>query len=154
MPIRIVDFEPQYAEAFKALNKAWISKYFKMEAADFKALDHFQESILDKGGHILVALLEEEPVGVLALIKMDDPVYHYELAKMAVSPQAQGHGIGWQLGQEAIEKAKSLGAANLYLESNTILQPAINLYRKLGFKEVYGRPTPYERANIQMELVF
>ncbi|RZK22808.1 MAG: MarR family transcriptional regulator, partial [Hymenobacter sp.] len=56
------------------------------------------------------------------------------------------------LGTAAIEKVKQLGASSLYLESNTILKPAINLYNKLGFKKVAGNPTPYERADIQMLL--
>lgn len=150
--VKIVPYRPKYAEAFRKLNEEWISTYFKMEEADHKALDHPKEYILDKGGEILVALYNEEPVGVCALIKMDDPLYDYELAKMAVSPKAQGKNIGWLLGQAVIEKARSLGATMIYLESNTILKPAISLYHKLGFKKVTGRPTPYERCNIQMEL--
>jgi len=151
--VQIVDYKPDYQQAFRDLNEQWISKYFKMEAADHKALDNPQQNIIDKGGHILVALYNNEPVGVCALMKMDDPVYEYELAKMAVSPKAQGKSIGWLLGKAIIEKARSLGAKKLYLESNTILEPAINLYHKLGFQKVIGHATPYERCNIQMELV-
>jgi GNAT superfamily N-acetyltransferase len=150
--VQIVNYTPAYKEAFKSLNEEWISKYFKMEEADHKALDNPQKNIIAKGGHILVALLNNEPVGVCALIKMNDPVYEYELAKMAVSPAAQGKSIGYILGKAAIDKAKELGAKKLYLESNTKLEPAINLYHKLGFQKVVGHPTPYERCNIQMEL--
>jgi DNA-binding MarR family transcriptional regulator/predicted GNAT family N-acyltransferase len=149
--VQIVDYSPQYKTAFKALNEEWISTWFKMEATDYKSLDNPEGYILKKGGHIFVALYNDEPVGVCALIKMDDPDYDYELAKMAVSPKAQGKSIGWLLGQAIIQKATALGARNIYLESNTILKPAIKLYEKLGFKKVAGRPTPYERANIQME---
>jgi DNA-binding MarR family transcriptional regulator/predicted GNAT family N-acyltransferase len=151
--VQIVDYKPAYQEAFRKLNEEWISKYFKMEEADHKALDHPQKNIINKGGHILVALYNNEPVGVCALLKMDDPVYEYELVKMAVSPTAQGKSIGYLLGKAAMEKARALGAKKLYLESNTILEPAINLYHKLGFKKVVGHATPYERCNIQMELI-
>lgn len=150
--VQIVDYTPKYKSAFKALNEEWISTWFKMEETDYKSLDNPEGYILKKGGHIFVALYNDEPVGVCALIKMDDPDYDYELAKMAVSPKAQGKSIGWLLGQAIIKKATALGARNVYLESNTILKPAISLYEKLGFKKVAGRPTPYERANIQMEL--
>lgn len=152
--VKIVDFEDHYHAAFKALNVEWISTFFKMEEADFKALDNPKEYILGKGGHIFVALYNGAPVGVCALIKMNHPKYDFELAKMAVSPQAQGLNIGWILGQSIIEKAQNLGAKSLYLESNTVLKPAIGLYQKLGFKKVVGEATPYERCNIQMELVF
>ncbi|RYY25293.1 MAG: MarR family transcriptional regulator, partial [Chitinophagaceae bacterium] len=47
---------------------------------------------------------------------------------------------------------RELGARKVYLESNTKLEPAINLYYKLGFKKIAGAPSPYERCNIQMEL--
>jgi DNA-binding MarR family transcriptional regulator/predicted GNAT family N-acyltransferase len=151
--VQIVDYKPAYQEAFRKLNEEWISKYFKMEEADHKALDHPQKNIINKGGHILVALYNNEPIGVCALLKMDDPVYEYELVKMAVSPRVQGKSIGYLLGKAAMEKARSLGAKKLYLESNTILEPAINLYHKLGFKRVVGHASPYERCNIQMELI-
>jgi DNA-binding MarR family transcriptional regulator/predicted GNAT family N-acyltransferase len=151
--VQIVNYMPKYQKVFRALNEEWISTYFKMEEADYRALDNPKGYILSRGGHILVALYNQEPVGVCALMKMEDKEYDFELAKMAVSPKAQGKNIGWLLGQAIIEKARSLGASKIYLESNTKLKPAINLYHKLGFQKVAGRPTPYERCNIQMELV-
>lgn len=150
--VKIVEYEPKYQSAFKALNEEWISTYFEMEETDYKSLDNPQEYILRKGGKILVALYKDEPLGVCALIKMNDKDYDFEMAKMAVSPKAQGKNIGWLLGQAIINSAKELGASKLYLESNTILKPAINLYYKMGFERITGRPTPYKRANIQMEL--
>ena len=150
--VRIVEYEPKFKEDFKKLNEEWIIKYFKMEDLDRKALENPEKYILDKGGSILIAVEENIVLGVCALIKVDDPEYDFELAKMAVSPRAQGRGIGYALGSAVIKKAKSLGASNIYLESNTILKPAISLYEKLGFRKIAGRSTPYERSNIQMEL--
>src|SRR3569833_2673108 len=96
---------------------------------------------------------------------------------MAVSPRAQGKSIGFLLGQACINKAKQLGAekvnlkkkkkkkqiliyktkqnntVTVYLESNTLFKPAINLYLKLGFQKITGPPSPYERSNIQMVLL-
>lgn len=148
-----MSYQPDYQYAFKALNEEWISTYFTMEESDYKALDNPQGYILDPGGAILVALYEGEPLGVCALIKMNNDEYDFELAKMAVSPKAQGKNIGFMLTNAIIDKAKSLGASKLYLESNTLLEPAINLYKKLGFQKISGKPTPYARCNIQMGLV-
>lgn len=150
--INIVDYSPEFQEVFRDLNVEWISQYFTMEDSDYKALDNPQGYILDKGGYILIVLYNDEPLGVCALIKMNDGEYDFELAKMAVSPKAQGKNVGFTLAQAVIQKAKLLGAKKIYLESNTILKPAINLYHKLGFIKVAGKPTPYERCNIQMEL--
>lgn len=152
--VSIIPYESKYRSDFKKLNEDWITKYFKMEDSDHKALDHPKEYILDRGGYIFVALYKEVPVGVCALLKMDHPDYDYELGKMAVSDQAKGKGIGWLLGKAVVDKARSLNARNVYLESNTKLTPAITLYHKLGFKKVAGPISPYERCNIQMELKF
>lgn len=151
LSIQIVDYTAEHHPAFKALNEEWISKYFTMEESDYKALDNPDGYILNKGGFIKVALFEGEPVGVCAMIKMEG-YYDFELAKMAVSPKAQGKNVGFLVASAVIEKAKTLGATKIYLESNTILAPAINLYHKLGFEKVVGKPTPYARCNIQMEL--
>ncbi len=150
--IQIVPYDPKYNESFKRLNQEWIETYFEMEEADHKALGNPEKYIIDKGGKILFALYENEPVGVCALIKMENHEYDFELAKMAVLPKMKGKGIGYLLGKSVIEEAKSLGAQKLYLESNTILKPAIQLYKKLGFQKVIGFFTPYARCNIQMGL--
>lgn len=150
--VTIVDYSDQYEEAFRTLNREWIEKYFIMERADHEVLDDPKGYILDKGGHIFVALYHGEPIGVCAMIKMHDPEYDYELAKMAVSPAAQGKGVGWLLGQAIIGRAIDINAKNLYLESNTKLTPAIKLYEKMGFRKISGRNSPYERSNIQMKL--
>lgn len=149
--VTIVPFTDEYKTAFRELNERWIKAYFKMEESDYKVLDHPRENITDHGGFIFMALYNGKPVGTCALLRMEDNVY--ELAKMAVAPEAQGKNIGWMLGQACIAKGKELKADKLYLESNTRLTPAINLYHKLGFKKVTGHPSPYERCNIQMELV-
>lgn len=148
--VSIVDFRPEYRDDFRKLNEAWITRYFKMEEADHKSLGNPEEYIIHKGGHIVIALLKGKAVGACALIKMDKK--SYELAKMAVDPDAQGKNIGWLLGMAVIEKARTAGAERLYLESNTKLKPAISLYHKLGFEKISGPPSPYERCNIQMEL--
>ncbi len=148
--VRIVPYSEQYRATFKALNEEWISTYFEMEEADYKALHDPEGYIIDKGGSIFVALYDNEPVGVCALIRMQDPAYDFEMAKMAVSPVARGKNIGFLLGQAVMRKAKELGGKQIYLESNTVLKPAIGLYRKLGFRKIAGHFTPYKRCNIQM----
>jgi len=150
--IKIVSYHIKYKDDFKKLNEEWITKYFKMEDTDRKSLEHPEECIINKGGEILIAIEKGKVLGVCALLKMRNTPYDYELAKMAVAPEAQGKGIGSLLGFAILEKAKMLGAKTIYLESNTLLKPAIALYEKLGFIKISGHPSPYERCNIQMEL--
>jgi len=148
--VQIVPFEPRFGAAFKGLNEEWITRFFVLEPADRKVLDAPEANIIAVGGHILIALLGADVVGTCALLKVDTE--SYELAKMAVAPRAQGKGIGRQLGEAAISLARAQGARRLYLESNTKLEPAIALYRGLGFTERPARGSSYTRCNLHMEL--
>ncbi|WDF62720.1 GNAT family N-acetyltransferase [Flavobacterium sp. KACC 22763] len=150
--VEIVTYKPEYQKSFKDLNIEWISNYFVVEPNDVKALDHAEEYIINKGGEIFSAILNDEVLGVCALIKSNGKEYDYELAKMAVSPKAQGKGVGNLLAESAIKWAKEKGASKIYLESNTKLKPAIKLYEKLGFKEITGVSSSYDRVDIQMML--
>ena len=149
-PVAILDFEPEHQPAFRALNHEWISRYFVLEEPDHQMLDDPQTYILASGGHILMARHEGELVGTCALIKEHDGVY--ELAKMAVSPKAQGLGIGWALGQSILGKARQLGAHRVELVSSSKLAPALALYKKLGFRPAPPAPTPYVRGDVRMVL--
>jgi GNAT superfamily N-acetyltransferase/DNA-binding MarR family transcriptional regulator len=148
--INIVDYAPIYQTKFKELNVEWISQYWALEEPDYKAINDPEGYILNQGGVVFIALYDDEVVGCCALIKINE--YTYELAKMAVSPKAQGKMIGTMLGEKIIHRAKLLGAKRLYLESNSVLKPAINLYLKLGFTYLKESNSPYERCNVQMEL--
>ncbi|MFC0776572.1 GNAT family N-acetyltransferase [Flavobacterium sp. HJSW_4] len=150
--VEIATYNPKYKKSFKDLNIEWISNYFVVEPNDVKALDHAEDYIINKGGEIFAAVLNDEVLGVCALIKSDGKDYDYELAKMAVSPKAQGKGVGLLLAETALKWAKEKGASKIYLESNTKLQPAIKLYEKLGFKEITGLSSAYDRVDIQMML--
>ncbi len=152
-PLKIVEYNSTFKTDFKKLNEEWIKTFFEMEESDYKSLDHPEENIINKGGKILMALLNNEVVGTCALIKMPVSEYDFELAKMAVHPDYRNLKIGSTLGKAIIELAASMGAKKLFLESNTILASAINLYYKLGFKKVVGYNSPYKRSNIQMELI-
>lgn len=151
--VQIVDYKTEHQDVFFELNRRWIESYWKLEPHDIETLKNPQENILDKGGHILVALYQGNPVGVCALFKMPPKSpYDYELAKLAVDTSILRKGIGRKLCDAAIQKAKALGAKTLFLESNTRLKPAIALYHKLGFKELPEYHPAYARGDIQMEL--
>lgn len=151
--VEIVDYSPEYLMAFKRLNIMWINSHWSLEPHDLEVLSSPEDSILSKGGCILVALVDSVPMGVVALCRMESDGYDFELAKLAVDPCARGMGLGTAICRAAIERAKSLGAKKLFLESNTLLTPAINLYHKLGFRELKEYHPAYERGDIQMELI-
>lgn len=147
---RIIDFEPTHAEAFRELNLAWIRQHWEPEASDYTVLDHPVDNIITPGGQILLAQQDGAIVGTVALLKMADG--GFELAKMSVAEETRGQGLGVLLGEAAIARARELGATRVYLESNSVLKPALALYRKLGFSDISGVDSPYNRCNVQMEL--
>jgi GNAT superfamily N-acetyltransferase len=154
-PLVLRSYEPGDEEAFRQLNEIWITKYFGMEDSDRKVLYDPGRYVLGPGGHIFMALRNGKPVGCCALLAMDGGVF--ELAKMTVSEDERGRGIGRALLSYAIEQAKSLGAASLYLETNHTLSDAIHLYEALGFLHLPPErvhPSPYARVNVFMELNF
>jgi GNAT superfamily N-acetyltransferase len=139
--------------AFRELNEAWISKYFRIEEKDRETLGNPQKHILCPGGEIFMALLDGEMVGCVALIKMSDTTM--ELAKMAVDENYRGQGIGRSLIAAAIDWARRRGLHRLYLETNHTLTPAIKLYRSMGFSDVPEdrlMKSKYKRADVFMEL--
>ncbi|MDE6532567.1 MAG: bifunctional helix-turn-helix transcriptional regulator/GNAT family N-acetyltransferase [Muribaculaceae bacterium] len=150
--IEVVDYCGEYLMTFKRLNIMWINSHWSLEPHDLEVLNDPDTSILSKGGHILVALVNGKPMGVVALCRMEHSEYDFELAKLAVDPEARGIGLGEKICRAALERARQLGARKLFLESNTLLKPAIGLYRKLGFTELKEYHPAYERGDIQMEL--
>lgn len=58
-----------------------------------------------------------------------------EIKRLYVPPQGRGQGVGRKLVTYAIALATERGASALRLDSTRNLEPAIKLYRKLGFVE-------------------
>lgn len=150
--MEIVSYDPQYAVHFERLNKAWLEKYFYVEPIDEYVLANPQEAILDHGGEILFAKHQGQIIGTIAMKWQSEGVI--ELTKMGVDETFQGLGAGKLLFETALATAKSIGAHRIILYSNTILAPALSIYRKYGFVEVPLEKGLYERSDIKMELSF
>lgn len=148
MPIEIDN--PGHCDAFVRLNEQWIKEHFALEASDRRlAADPFR--IVTEGGHIISVIENGIVVGVCALLREAD--CRYQLARMAVDPRERGKGHGDALITAALRLARDGGGTSVYLLSNTVLAPAIALYRKHGFRTVSeGAHPQYARCNIVMEL--
>jgi ribosomal protein S18 acetylase RimI-like enzyme len=148
----IVGFDDQFAEDFGRLNYEWIAKSYGVEQHDHDILDHPKTSVIEGGGEIFFAVENGRAIGTVAMIPMSEED-SFELAKMAVAPEARGQGIGDLLMAACIDFARKKGSKSIILESNTRQEVAINLYRKFGFNEIPLDPNShFVRANIRMEL--
>ncbi|MBE15801.1 MAG: GNAT family N-acetyltransferase [Cytophagaceae bacterium] len=148
--INIRPFQKTDAAVFKALNIAWLEKYFYVEAYDREVLSHPKKYILDKGGYIFMVDYKGDTIGTMALLKHPNEIY--EFTKMAVAPDLQGLGIGQKMMAYVIAFAKAQDLKGLILYSNTKLENAIYIYRKYGFIEIpQEQEVIYKRSNIKMK---
>jgi ribosomal protein S18 acetylase RimI-like enzyme len=149
--VEIIPFTTALTEPIKILNIEWLKKYFKVEPKDEIVLSNPQGEIIDKGGMIFYAKYNDEIIGTVSLIKIDDTTF--ELSKMAVKDGVQGLGIGKKMMVHCIDIAEDKGIKKLILYSNRKLLPAIHLYEKFGFLEIALEDGVYERADIKMERI-
>lgn len=151
--VSIRAFRTEDAAAFRALNEAWITRWFFLEPEDLSVLNDPENRIIARGGHIFVAILRDQVVGCFALLPL--PFHTLRLARMAVQEDLRGLGIGRMLLEHAIRKAYELQASRITLETSTKLPNAIHLYQSLGFRSVAPEPdghAPLQRADVFMEL--
>jgi ribosomal protein S18 acetylase RimI-like enzyme len=151
MEIEILRWSPELTSHFVRLNKQWIEHFFKLEECDLKTLGNPKAVIIDNGGQIFFARQGSAIIGCCALIHHPDNDT-YELAKMAVDPNAQNCGAGFKLGNALIDSAKELGVSEIFLEANTKLAASVHLYEKLGFRSVKDYHAAYNRCDLFMKL--
>jgi putative acetyltransferase len=148
--IRIVPYREEFRAAFEQLNRDWIESYFVLEDADRAIFADPSTAVLGPGGQIFFVLEGDTVLGTCAVLRHSST--EVEIAKMAVTPAARGRGLGDLLMEASADFARKTGATRMSIVSNTVLAPAIRLYRKHGFVEVPlvadGR---YQRANIRLE---
>ena len=163
--VKIRDYErgERDQSAFYSINADWITEYFRMEPHDEEVLGDPNTHILDIGGCILLATIDDMIVGTVALIPLSTKplckdiniispnLQGYELAKMGILKDYRSKGIGRLLGEAIMRRAAEMGAPCVHIWSNRKLPPAIVLYESLGFIEVpLEKNAIFERADIRM----
>lgn len=149
---KLVPYDPSLKMYFKVLNVEWLESYFSVTDEDHKILSQ-PEKIIEEDGSVLFVSMNDRIVGTCALIREDE--HTIELAKMGVTQTARGKGAGDFLLKAAIEEARKKGAHILSLETASVLEPAIGLYTKYGFRKVgeeHIHPL-FGRKTFRMELV-
>lgn len=150
--LKIISFEEIYAKAFYQLNIEWLETFFYVEDFDREVLSNPNKYIIEKGGYIFFLLENTMVIGTVALMKKKEKVY--ELTKMAIIPEKRGKKMGQYLMEHCIDFAINKQLNKLILYSNTLLENAIHIYKKIGFKEIpVEKDCPYKRSNIKMELL-
>jgi putative acetyltransferase len=149
--VEIATWRPELRGEFERLNRPWLERYGLLEPLDLVVLQQPEDKILAGGGQIFFALLGATVVGTCAAMRISDGVF--ELAKLGVAPAAQNRGVGRLLCEAVIAFVRQSGASRVVLTSNHQLQPALRLYRALGFRDApLPDDNPYETADVYMAL--
>ncbi len=147
----IILYKPEHYTIFRQLNMEWLNAYDLVEDHDLEVLEDPQGIILDPGGIIFLAEVNGDVIGSAALIRTGEK--NYELAKMCVTAPYRGKGISKLLLERCLEHAKDTGAERILLYSNPQLSAAISLYEKYGFRHIPVINSPFETADVRMELI-
>jgi len=150
--LRITTFNKKHKADFEKLNREWIEEFFQMEDEDFHTLQNPESYVIQKNGEIFFAINDQIVIGTAAMIPFSEDVF--ELAKMSVKKGFQGKGVGKLLLKRCIQFAQERNANEIFLLTNDILKPALNLYLSCGFviKNKYDDER-YERGNTKMHLI-
>jgi len=150
--IEIIGYDEKFHADFKRMNLEYLDKYNLTESHDMIILDNPEETVIGRGGFLWLAKAGEEIVGTVGIMPEGHGIF--ELIKMCVAESWRGRGISKLLMETCLQKVKELGGKKLFLFSNHQLQTALKLYTKYGFKNVEVTDSPFETADVKMELEF
>lgn len=86
-------------------------------------------------GRLYLAFIDNEIVGCVALRPMND--VNCEMKRLYVCPEYRGLGFGRILAEKIISDAKEIGYKKMFLDTLDTMVSAVNLYKKLGFKDAH-----------------
>lgn len=98
---------------------------------DLEAVASYYEA---NGGWFEVLEQDNQLVGTIGMLPLSDGTI--ELRKMYFRPAVRGHGMGKALLARNIGQAQRAGFDFVDLETATVLETAISLYRRFGFNRV------------------
>jgi ribosomal protein S18 acetylase RimI-like enzyme len=95
-------------------------------------------------GALLLAYYNQQPIGCVAIQALPQPAT-CEMKRLYVLPQYRQLKAGKLLATAIIHLARQMGYTQMKLDTLQRLQPAIQLYRQLGFETTtsyYNNPLP------------
>jgi len=103
------------------------------------------------GGRLLLAEYDGQLAGCVALHKWEDGVC--EMKRLYLRPSFRGKGLGRAMAETIVVEARSIGYQRMRLDTiEPLMKDAVEMYRKLGFREIAPyRPNPIAGA-MYMEL--
>lgn len=101
---------------------------------NFQGVDKELETFPAVYCHMLLARVGGIAAGAIALKDLGQSIC--EMKRLYVPEAFQGTGLGRRLSERLIDDAKAMGFAKMRLDTLPRLEAAVEIYRKLGFKEI------------------
>lgn len=136
-------WRPEEWEAARTLTRelvAWMADTLcvDVDEAQESAAEEFAEMpafYSFPSGLFLIGYLHGQPAGTAGIHLIDDETA--ELKRVWVTPSSRGHGIAPRMLETAISAARTLGARQLWLETEpTVMATAHQMYVAHGFREI------------------
>lgn len=105
-------------------------------------LNMFRQEVFNGSSHFHVALLGDEVAGYVGFWLVLDEAH---ITSVTIRDTMRGRGLGRQLMEFIMDAAKAVGATRASLEVRVTNHRAQNLYRSMGFREVYVRKGYYAK---------
>jgi len=133
-------------------DKDLISEYFDKSEYE-KEINELPGKYVYPDGALLLAYYNHSPAGCVALKRIDND--SCEMKRMFVYEQFHGLGIGKQLAEEIVKRAKELGFKYMKLDTSFRQVEAQRLYQSIGFQPCdpyYDLPDRLRNWLVFMEL--
>jgi len=123
----------------------WIDLDLTFQEIDAE-LDGLPGDYTPPGGLLLVARIDDRPVGLVAYRRLDDRTC--EMKRLYVQAHARGLGVSRALVEALMTHAAHAGYLEMRLDTLPMMGPAQRLYESLGFHDIppyYDTPIPGTR---------
>ena len=144
MIIRPVQSEDDLCSARKLFEEYWSSFGFTPCFQNFsEELAALPGEYVPPAGRLALALEDDEPVGCVALRRLDDT--RCEAKRFYVRPEFRHRGIGRALLDWVIAEARAIGYRELRGDTMPVMERALAMYDSIGFERTgpyLENPTP------------
>jgi putative acetyltransferase len=144
-PAQIAEVRELFLEYEQSLGVKLCFQNFEQELAELPG--HYAPP----DGRLLLAEYEVQPAGCVALHRWDAGIC--EMKRLYLRPAFRGKRLGRAIAETIIAEARTIGYQRMRLDTiEPIMKDAVEMYRKLGFREIAPyRPNPIAGA-MYMEL--
>jgi ribosomal protein S18 acetylase RimI-like enzyme len=153
-PARVIQIIPAHGEDMIPVVRALFLEYAAWLKVDlcFQGFDEELRALpggyAPPEGRLFIAVVDGQTAGCIALRELTEGVC--EMKRLYVRDSFRGLGLGRRLAEHLIADARQIGYDAMRLDTLPSMGTAINLYRRLGFKEI----APYRDNPVPGALFF